>query len=202
MRRFGLVKPDEATGKTRKIYDEIISHWGKSRLVPVFGFWARDPDILEAAWTPLRKYEHEETLTSKEILVGACVIGALRVGCARCINFHTTDLTERLGVSQERVDLISNYEEAYRNGALREDEYVAFKFVDCLAQGVPFAEEDWKKFSGYFSDEQIYEIAVITLIESCYARYGMVMAGYDDSVDWPDEYRPSSAYSEVMSKAE
>lgn len=198
VRKFGLVKPDEAKGRTREIYDEIIRYWGKSRLVPVFGFWARDPEVLESVWLPLRKFEHEETKTSKEILVGACVIGALRVGCARCINFHVMDLTERLGVTSERVELISDYEKGFREGGLTEAEYVAFAYVDCLSQGTPFPEDKWEQLSRHYSDSQIYEMAVITLIESCFARYGMVMAGYDQSAEWPDEYRPSGAYSAVM----
>lgn len=200
MRRFKLVKPDEATGRTKELYADIIATWGKQRLVPVFGFWGRDPDALAAAWLPCKKIEHGESKTPKDIIVGACLVGAMSVGCKRCIMFHTTDLTDRLGVTQERADLIAEYQQSFAAGKLTEKEYIAFRFADCLCQGTLFAPDEWDKLSTHYSDDQIHEIAVISLVEGMYAKYGQVMAPYDESADWPDEYRPSGAYAQIMSR--
>jgi len=198
MRKFKLVKPDEATGRTRELYQDIMATWGKRRLVPVFGFWGRDPDVLAAAWIPCKKFEHGESKAPKDILVGACLVGAMSVGCKRCIMFHSTDLTERLGVTQERADIIAEYAQSYAQGKLTEAEYIAFRYADCLCEGNAFAEDEWELLTRHYTDDQIYEIAVISLVEGMYAKYGQVMAPYDESMEWPDEYRPSGAYASVM----
>jgi hypothetical protein len=200
MRRFKLVKPNEATGKTKRLYEDIMKTWGQRRLVPVFGFFGRDPDVLEAAWIPCKKYEHESTKTPKDILVGACLVGAKSVGCSRCIVFHATDLTDRLEISQERAEIITEYENSFKEGKLSEKEYIALCFADCLCQGTIFPKENWETLTSYYSDDEIFEIAVVSFFESMYARYGQVMAGYDESADWPEEYRPGGAYGEVMNR--
>ena len=198
MRRFKLIKPDEATGQTKELYEDIMATWGKRRLVPSFGFWGRDPVALAAAWLPCKKLEHGETKTPKEIIVGACLVGAVSVGCKRCVMFHTTDLIDRLGVSEERADQLAHYQESFASGKITAGEYIAMRFADCLCQGTPFAPEEWDKLSSTYDDDQIHEIAVISLVEGMYAKYGQVMAPYDESMDWPDEYRPSGAYAAVM----
>jgi alkylhydroperoxidase family enzyme len=200
MRRFKLVKPGEATGKTKELYDDIMKTWGKRRLVPVFGFWGRDPDVLSAAWIPCKKFEHGESKAPKDILVGACLVGAMSVGCKRCIVFHSTDLTDRLGVSEERAQIISEYQASFKEGKLSEQEYIALRFADCLCQGTLFERDEWEKLSSHYTDDQIFEIAVVSLVEGMYAKYGQVMAPYDESVDWPEEYRPAGAYGQVMGR--
>lgn len=200
MRRFKLMKPHEATGKTRELYDDIVATWGKERLVPIFGFWGRDPDVLAAAWIPCKKFEHGESKAPKDILVGACLVGAMSVGCKRCVVFHATDLTDRLGVSQERADVIANYRESYAAGAIGDEEYIALRFADCLCQGEAFEPHEWEQLSNAYTDEQIYEIAVVSLVEGMYAKYGQVMAPYDESLDWPEEHRPQGVYAEVMTR--
>jgi len=198
MRRFKLVKPNEATGRTKELYDDIVATWGKRRLVPVFGFWGRDPDTLAAAWLPCKKIEHGESKTPKDIIVGACLVGAMSVGCKRCIMFHTSDLIDRLGVTQERADTIAAYQQSFNQGKLTDAEYIALRFADCLCQGLLFEPAEWEMLSTNYSDDQIHEIAVVSLVEGMYAKYGQVMAPYDESSDWPDEYRLSSGYGEVM----
>ena len=124
----------------------------------------------------------------------------MSVGCKRCIVFHATDLTDRLGVTQERADLIANYRESHAAGKLTDDEYIALRFADCLCQGEAFEPHEWEQLSTAYTDEQIFEIAVVSLVEGMYAKYGQVMAPYDESTDWPDEYRPAGAYAQVMGR--
>ena len=200
MRRFKLVKPDEATGRTKELFDDIVETWGPRRLVPVFGFWGRDPDVLAAAWIPCKKFEHGESAAPKDILVGACLVGAMSVGCKRCIVFHATDLTDRLGITQERADIIAAYQQSFADGKLTEEEYIALRFADCLCQGELFEPDEWERLTAAYTDDQIYEIAVVSLVEGMYAKYGQVMAPYDESLDWPEEHRPTGAYAEVMSQ--
>lgn len=200
MRRFKLVKPEQAEGRTRELYEDIMKTWGKQRLVPVFGFWGRDPDVLASAWLPCKKFEHGQSKTPADILVGACLVGAMSVGCQRCIVFHATDLTDRLGVDQTRADQLANYKASFEAQLITEAEYIALRYADCLCQGMPFEPDEWDRLCQHYDDDQIFEIAVVSLVEGMYAKYGQVMAPYDESLDWPEEYRPSGAYATIMSK--
>ena len=49
-----LVKPEEATGEVKEVYDEIMRVEGPSWLVPLWGFFAIRPKLLRHVWNTLR----------------------------------------------------------------------------------------------------------------------------------------------------
>lgn len=200
MKRLKLMKPNEATGEIKKIYDEVVKIGGRGWLVPVFGFLANDATVLKAMWTLIKRLEIEKTATPKDILIGIAMVGAQRIGCDRCITFHEVDMINRESISQERANLIRNFEEEYNKGNLKEKEYVGLKFGEKMVLGQQLTEQEWKKVTEHYTFEQIYEMIMIAWIESGFSRYGSIMAQFDESIDWPRDYMPSEHYGEVVTR--
>jgi len=201
MRRIKLVKPQESDPDVKSVYDDIINtRGGKGWLPPIWGFFGKDPTIVRAMWSMIKRLEWSKTKAPRHLLVSIALVGAQDLGCRRCVNFHQTQLIQRENIPPERVNKILNYEEFYKRGELSEAEYIALKLGDCLALSKEFTNDDWERLTKHYDDEQIFEMIMVALVESILSRYGSVMAGYDESSDWPSEYVLSKEYADVISK--
>ena len=95
------VSEEEATGKVREVYDEIMAARG---LAKVPNFWkaiAGNPDYLEATWNNLKTVMRPGKLdrVTKEII--AVAVSATN-GCEYCIQSHT-DALRALGMDDEGI---------------------------------------------------------------------------------------------------
>lgn len=200
MKTFKLVKPEQATGITKEVYEDIIKTWGKHRLVPVWGFWGNDHVVVKAMWDVVKHLKVETTATPKKYLFAISLITAVQNDCDRCVNTHERELIRDLGLTKEFVDAVKNYEESYKAGKLDREYYLALELGLAVAEGKQVSDELWNGLNDCFSQKQIYEMIIIALLDSCFSRYGVAMAMFEDSFDWPEEYTPSAKYREVMKK--
>ena len=200
MKMFKLVKPNEAKGRTKELYEDIIKTWGKGRLVPVWGFFGNDPVVLEAFWNILKHYKVEKTETPKKYFFAVSLNAAIKSGCERCVNTHERELIKNENLSEEFVDKIKNYEKHYKEGTLEKEFYLAIKLGEIVAFGGEISDEMWEDLTKVFSQKQLFEIIIMAFIETIYSRYGATMAVFDDSIDWPREYTPSRKYQNVITK--
>ncbi|MBI4482207.1 MAG: hypothetical protein HY652_04875 [Acidobacteria bacterium] len=200
MEKLKLTKPQEATGEVAEVYQEIVKVRGQRGLVPVWGFFGRDPDVLRSMWTLIKRLKHQDTATPKEVLIGIALVGAQRVGCARCVTTHETELVEVEGLPREWVECLRTYEESHREGKISEKVYVGLSFGEKVAFGKELAPEEWERLNRFYTPEQIFEMAMIALVESCLARYGFVLAQFDESTEWPRDYTWSDKYREVWTR--
>lgn len=186
-----LVKPEEATGEVKEVYDEIMRVEGPSWLVPLWGFFAIRPKLLRHVWNTLRTLEIDDGPTPRHLQSAISLIVAQNVGCLRCANYHEETLKQRMGVSQEWVDKIRNFEES----DLPEKEKVALRFGRKVGLGVELEPSEFKALRDHgYTDEQITEMAYIAIFEAGLARHAYVLAQYEDALDWPSEHTPSTFY--------
>ena len=187
MGKLNLVMPADAKGDTRAVYDEIIATWGPRRLGPIWGFWGRDPKVLRSIWTLIKRFMVEPTATSKPYLMAIALIGAVRTDCARCVMTHQNELRGE-GMEAEFIELIRDYEAAAAAGKIDRELYLALRFGESIWFGKDIDEAEWAEISSTFSEEQMFEMIVTALIESCFSRYGRALARYDESIEWPSEH--------------
>lgn len=187
MGNLNLVMPADATGDTRAVFDEIIATWGPRRLGPIWGFWGRDPKVVRSVWTLLKRFMVEPTATPKTYLMGIGLIGAVRQGCERCVLTHQNELRGE-GMNAEFFELVKNYESAAAEGKIDRALFLALRLGESVWFGRDIEEAEWREISSTFSEEQIYEMTVTALIESCFSRYGRALARYDESIEWPSEH--------------
>ena len=200
MNKLELTRPQEATGEVARIYRDIIRVRGQRGLVPVWGFFGRDPAVLRSMWTLIKRLKHRKTATPKEVLIGIALVGAQRVGCERCVTTHETELIEVEGLTRDWVECLRGYEESYREGKISEKLYAGLSFGENVAFGKELPPEEWERLNQLYTSEQIFEMIMIALVESCLARYGVVLAEFDESTKWPREYTWSDKYREVWTR--
>lgn len=191
-----LVKPTEAEGEVKKIYDEIVAHEGKQFLVPMWGFFAIAPKILKAVWDTLRVLEVEEGYVDRKIMSAISMLAAENVGCKRCANYHEETLVQRMNIDREWAKKVKDYE----NSDLPENERAVYRFAKKVAFGEQLTQKEFDDIRKHgYTDKQIVEMATIALFESSMARHAHVLAQFEDGMEWPAEYTPSSAYKQVVS---
>ena len=186
MANLNLVMPADATGDTQAVFDEIVATWGPRRLGPIWGFWGRDPKVLRPIWTLIKRLMVEPTATPKPYLMAISLIGAVRTDCPRCVMTHQTELRGE-GMDAEFIELVRNYEASAAAGKIDRKLCLALRFGESVWFGTDIDEADWEELSAAFSEEQIFEMVVTALIESCFSRYGKALARYDESIEWPSE---------------
>ncbi len=191
MEELRLIKPEEATGEAKKVYDEIIETQGMKWLVPLWGFFAHVPELLRFHWELLKVLEIEEGHVPRDIMNSISMVCAVAADCARCVNYHQTTLVERLGISPEKAEKLRNFEES----DIPEEEKIIYRFAKKVAFGEQLTPEEYMAVRklGY-GDAAIVEIVTVALFESAMARHGVVLAQHEDSLDWPAEYTPSEFY--------
>lgn len=195
-----LMMPDEATGDTRTVFDDIIATWGPRRLVPIWGFFGRDPKVVRSMWTLIKRLKVETKHTPKEYLFAIAIVGAQGTGCDRCAKTHENELIRGANMAPELVNRLSNYEKAYEEGHISREMYLAIKFGESVWFAKEISEKEWEEVSETFSSEQIFEMIMLALIESCLSRYGAVLARYDESIEWPSQHLPGADYRKVVTK--
>lgn len=189
--KIRLIKPDEATGRVKEIYDEIVSTEGKKWLVPLWGFFAHVPKLLELTWEMLKTLEVDEGLVPRELMSSIAMVCAVDANCERCTTYHQTTLVERMGMSNEEAEKIRFFEES----DMPEERKKVLRFCKKVAFGQQVSPEEFTEIKklGY-NDAQIVEMVTLALFESGLARHGAVLAQYEDGMDWPSEYTPSAHY--------
>lgn len=195
-----LMMPAKATGETRKTFDDIIATWGPRRLVPIWGFFGRDPKVVNSMWTLIKRLKVEPTEIPKKYLFAIALVGAQRSGCDRCAKTHENELVHNEGFDPEFVQLLFNFEKAYEEGKIERELYLAVKFGEKIWFGKEISESEWEEFTAAFSIQQLYEMIMLALIESCLSRYGFVLARFDESIEWPSEHLPGAAYRSVVTR--
>jgi AhpD family alkylhydroperoxidase len=190
MGNLNLVMPADAKGDTRAVFDEIIATWGPRRLGPIWGFWGRDPKVARSIWTLIKRLMVEPTAAPKPYLMGIALIGAVRTDCERCVMTHQNELRGE-GMDADFIELVRNYEAAAAAGKIDRQLYLALRFGESIWFGKEIDEADWEEISSTFSEEQIFEMVVTALVESCFSRYGRALARYDESIEWPSEHLAS-----------
>lgn len=188
---INLVKPSEATGEVKEVYDEIVAEEGPQFLVPLWGWFAHRPKLLRYVWKTLKTLEVDDGPTPRRLICSVALIVSTRVGCERCINFHEENLKQRLEFDQEYIDKIKNFEES----DLPEKEKVALRFGIKIGFGEQMDSAEFKSLRDHgYTDEQITEIGYVAIFEAGLARHAAVLAAYEDGFDWPEENIPSSQY--------
>jgi len=186
-----LVKPNEATGEAKEVYDEIVRVEGARWLVPLWGFFAIRPKLLRHVWNTLRNLEIDEGPTPRPLMSAISLVVATGIGCLRCANYHEETLRQRLGVSKEYVDKIRNFE----SSDLPEKEKVALRFGRKVGLGIELEDSEFKAVRDHgYTDEQIVEMAYIAIFEAGLARHAFTLARFEDALDWPEENTPSEFY--------
>ena len=188
-----LVKPSEATGEVKQVYDEIVADEGPQFLVPLWGWFAIRPKLLRHVWETLKTLEVDNGPTPKRLISAISMLVATGVKCERCANYHEETLKQRLGVDQGYIDKIKNFEES----DLPEKEKAALRFGMKIGFGEQMDPPEFKALRDHgYTDEQITEIGYVAIFEAGLARHAVVLAPYEDGFDWPDENTPSSHYKE------
>jgi alkylhydroperoxidase family enzyme len=187
MPNLNLVMPADAKGDTRAVYDEIIATWGPRRLGPIWGFWGKDPKVARSIWTLIKRLMVEPTATPKAYLMGIGLVGAVQQDCPRCVMTHQNELRGE-GMDADFIELVRNYQTAAAAGKIDRKLYLALRFGESIWFGKEIEESEWDEISATFTDEQIFEMVVTALVESCFSRYGRALARYDESIEWPSEH--------------
>jgi alkylhydroperoxidase family enzyme len=190
-----LIKPGDALGEVKEIYEDIVRTKGSRWLTPYWGFFAHRPKILKLWWELTKTLQIEEGKVPKSLMEGISLVCAVGVGCPRCINNHQIVLIEKFGFSEERVEQIKNLEQS----DLPEKEKVALIFAKKVAFGQELDDEEFTKMRelGY-GDEEIVEIVSMAIIESGAARHGAILARFEDVLEWPPHNTPSEFYSKYV----
>ncbi|HZK19010.1 MAG TPA: hypothetical protein VFD15_06820, partial [Clostridia bacterium] len=182
-----------------EIYNEIIEREGKQFLVPMWGFFAIVPEVLRVVWDTLRVLEVDEGHVDRKLMSAISMLAAENVGCKRCANYHEETLVQRMDIDREWAEKVKDFE----NSDLPEKEKAIYRLAKKVAFGEQLTQKEFEDVRSFgYTDEQIVEIATIALFESSMARHAHVLAQFEDGLDWPMEYTPSSTYGEVISGEE
>lgn len=196
-----LVKPQEAEGEVKEIYEDIIKTKGERWLVPLWGLFAHRPKLLRLWWELTKTLQIERGKVPKELMNSISLVSAVVANCVRCVDNHQIVLIEKLGFSQEHVGQIRRLVEDSGKSQLPEEEKVPLIFALKVGRGQPLDEEDFAKMRelGY-GDEELVEIISIVLLESGFARHAVSCAAFEDGFQWPVEYMPSGSYAKNVDK--
>ena len=125
------------------------------------------------------------------------MICAVATDCPRCINFHKSDLIDRLRLSPSEIEKLHDFE----NAELPEAEKAVFRVARKLTLNEPMTDAEFNalRAAGY-DDAAIAEIVSVTLMESGFARHASVFARFEDGLDWPAQHIPSAEYRKVVNK--
>lgn len=102
MTSINMISEEEATGKVKEIYDEIMSQLGVDFVPNLYKTMAVNPDYLEANWNKVRTVMTKEgrlDRLTKEII--AVAVSAVN-GCDYCLWVHTA-AAKKQGLDDEGV---------------------------------------------------------------------------------------------------
>lgn len=196
-----MIKPNEATGEVKEIYDDIIKTKGQRWLVPLWGLFAHRPKLLKLWWELTKTLQIEKGKVDKRLMNSISLVSAVAADCARCVDNHQIMLIEKLGFSQEKVEQIRLLVENSSECQLSETEKAVLTFALKVGKGQEVGEEDFRKLRELgFGDEELVEIISISLLESGFSRHAVSTARFEDGFSWPREYTPSEFYAKNVDR--
>lgn len=191
--RIALVKPAEASAEIAAVYADIKATKGAKFLTPTWGFFANDPELLKLWWSLQKRVQKIAGEVPKKVMFGIMFVCASQIGCPRCINNAQVHLQEQLGLSDEAILELADFEHA---AAIPESEKAVYRFCRKLAFDLPTTEDDFAalRAAGY-SDRAIVEMVSLTILESGFIRRSRALAPFEDGAQWPKENLPSTTYA-------
>ena len=192
--RITLVKPAEASAEVAAVYADIRATKGDRFLTPTWGFFANDPELLKLWWALQKRVQKIAGEVPKQTMLGIMFVCAAQIGCPRCINNAQVHLQEQLGLSDDAILALADFE---HSPAIPETEKAVYRFCRKLAFDLPTTEEDFAalRAAGY-SDRAIVEMVSLTILESGFIRRARALAPFEDGGLWPKENLPSSFYAQ------
>jgi len=197
MQLVKLVKPGEAGPEVEHIYDEICRLRGPRWLGPLLGFFAISPPLLKAWWELQKQLELLNGHVPRELMNKIAMVCAVATDCPRCINFHKSDLIDRMQLDAEEVEKLHHFE----NSDLPENEKAVYRVARKLTINEPMTDEEFNALrdAGY-DDQAIVEIVSVALLEGGFARHAHVFARFEDGLNWPAQYMPNAEYRKAVNK--
>jgi uncharacterized peroxidase-related enzyme len=190
-----LVKPGKASQEVEQIYDEICRLKDPRWLGPLFGFFANVPGLLKAWWELQKQLEVLNGRVPRELTNRIAMVCAVATDCPRCVNFHQTDLIDRMKLDAAEVQKLHDFE----NSDLPETEKAVFRVARKLTLNEQMTDAEFQalRAAGY-DDAAIVEIVSVALLEGGFARHASVFARFEDGVNWPARHTPSAEYRKVI----
>jgi len=194
--RVRLVKPGEGSVEVEQIYQEICAVKDPRWLGPLFGFFAVVPGLLAAWWELQKRLEVLKGHVSRDLTNRIAMVCAVATDCPRCINFHKTDLIDRMGMDAAEVEKLHDFEHA----DLSEAEKAVFRVARKLTLNEQMTDAEFNALrAAGFDDAAIVEIVSVALLEGGFARHASVFARFEDGPNWPAQHTPSAQYRSVIS---
>jgi AhpD family alkylhydroperoxidase len=195
LRPVSLVKPGEGSMQVQQIYDEICKVKDPRWLGPLFGFFAVVPPLLKAWWELQKQLELLEGHVPRELMNRIAMVCAVATDCPRCINFHKSDLIDRLQLDAGEIEKLHDFE----NSDLPEAEKAVFRVARKLTLNEAMSDDDFAALRrAGFDDAAIVEIVSVSLMEGGFARHASVFARFEDGADWPAHHTPSPEYRKAV----
>ena len=190
-----LVKPGKASQEVEQVYDEICRLKDPRWLGPLFGFFANVPGLLKAWWELQKQLEVLNGRVPRELTNRIAMVCAVATDCPRCVNFHKTDLIDRMKLDAAEVQKLHDFE----NSDLPEAEKAVFRVARKLTLNEQITDAEFQalRAAGY-DDAAIVEIVSVALLEGGFARHASVFARFEDGVNWPARHTPSAEYRMVI----
>ena len=189
-----LVKPNEASGETAKIFEDIKKTKGANFLTPTWGFFALDIELLRHWWGLTKRLQFTEGALSKQLLNSISLVCAAEVDCPRCINNHQTHLIEHFDMTADDVMEILDFENSQK---VDEKTKAVLRFARKTAFNEPMGPADFDELRKYgISDLGVAEIVSMAMLESGMARHAVGVAQFEDGDQWPRDNLPSKVYAE------
>lgn len=190
-----LVKPGKASQEVEQIYDEICRLKDPRWLGPLFGFFANVPGLLKAWWELQKQLEVLNGRVPRELTNRIAMVCAVATDCPRCVNFHKTDLIDRMKLDAVEVQKLHDFE----SSDLPEAEKAVFRVARKLTLNEQITDAEFQalRAAGY-DDAAIVEIVSVALLEGGFARHASVFARFEDGVNWPTRHTPSAEYRKVI----
>jgi AhpD family alkylhydroperoxidase len=190
-----LVKPGAASMEVEQIYQEICSVKDPRWLGPLFGFFANVPPLLKAWWELQKQLEVLDGHVPRDLMNKIAMVCAVATDCPRCVNFHKSDLIDRLQLSAVEVEKLHDFERS----DLPESDKAVFRVARKLTLNEPISDAEFNALreAGY-DDAGITEIVSVSLLEGAFSRHAAVFARFEDGVNWPAQHTPSPEYRKVI----
>jgi AhpD family alkylhydroperoxidase len=102
MPAIAMVAEEDATGKVKEIYSEIMTNLGIDFVPNMYKVMAVKPDFLESNWNKIKTIMHNSTkldTMTKEII--AVAVSAV-MGCKYWLSVHTSAV-RKLGLDDEAI---------------------------------------------------------------------------------------------------
>jgi uncharacterized peroxidase-related enzyme len=178
-----------------QVYDEICRLKDPRWLGPLFGFFAHVPGLLKAWWELQKQLEVLNGRVPRELTNRIAMVCAVATDCPRCVNFHQTDLIDRMKLDAAEVQKLHDFE----SSDLPETEKAVFRVARKLTLNEQITDAEFQalRAAGY-DDAAIVEIVSVALLEGGFARHASVFARFEDGVNWPARHTPSADYRKVI----